>query len=136
MSIEALRLIKVRAHLEPAFRAQLMKSPLKVLQEYDLTEDEKRQVILPNFDWLFENKLAAMAYPELEDAFTLLYRMGIRALLNLSEAPLPDEVLKAVGLLSTHIPIADFTAPTLEQVKEAVTMISTCLDRHLPVAVH
>ncbi len=51
MSIEVLRLIKVRANIEPAFREQLMKSPLKFLQEYDLTEDEKRQIILPNFGW-------------------------------------------------------------------------------------
>lgn len=136
MSIEVLRRIKVRAKLEPAFRGQLMKSPLKFLQEYDLTDEEKRQIILPNFAWLFENKLAAMAYPESEDAFTLLYRIGIRAVLNLSEASLPDEVLNTVGLLTTHISIADFTAPTLDQVKQAVTMISTCLDRHLPVAVH
>lgn len=136
LSIEELRRIKVRANLEPAFRGQLMKSPLKFLQEYDLTEEEKRQIILPNFDWLFENKLAAMAYPESEDAFILLYRIGIRAVLNLSEAPSPDEVLKKVGLLTKHIPIADFTAPTLDQVKQAVTMISSCLDRHLPVAVH
>jgi atypical dual specificity phosphatase len=136
MSIEVLRLIKVRANLEPAFREQLMKSPLKFLQEYDLTEDEKRQIILPNFGWLFENKLAAMAYPESEDAFTLLYRIGIRAVLNLSEIPLPDEVLTTVGLLTKHIPIVDFTAPTLHQVKQAVTMISTCLDRHLPITVH
>lgn len=48
MSIEVLRLIKVRANLEPAFREQLMKSPLKFLQEYDLTEDEKQQIILPH----------------------------------------------------------------------------------------
>ncbi len=136
MSIEVLRLIKVRANFEPAFREQLMKSPLKFLQEYDLTEDENRQIILPNFGWLFENKLAAMAYPESEDAFTLLYRIGIRAVLNLSEIPLPDEVLNTAGLLTKHIPIVDFTAPTLDQVKQAVTMISTCLDRHLPVAVH
>ncbi len=51
MSIEVLRLIKVRANIEPAFREQLMKSPLQFLQEYDLTEDEKRQIILPNFGW-------------------------------------------------------------------------------------
>ena len=63
MSLEVLRLLKVRATLEPAFREQLMKSPLKFLQEYDLTEEEKRQIILPNFSWLFEHKLAAMAYP-------------------------------------------------------------------------
>src|SRR6266702_6108749 len=86
MSIEVLRLIKVRANLEPAFREQLMKSPLQFLQEYDLTEEEKRQIILPNFGWLFENKLGAMAYPQSEDAFTLLYQIGILAVLYHSEA--------------------------------------------------
>jgi atypical dual specificity phosphatase len=136
MSIEVLRLIKVRANLEPAFRAQLMKSPLKCLQEYDLTEDEKRQIILPNFDWLLENKLAAMAYPESEDAFTLLYALGIRAVLNLSEAPYPYETPNKIGMLTRHIPIMDYTAPTLQQVKQALAMISSCLDRNMPVAVH
>jgi len=136
MSIEVLRLIKVRAHLEPAFREQLMKSPLQFLQEYDLTEQEKRQIVLPNLGWLFENKLAAMAYPQSEDAFTLLYQIGIRAVLNLSETPLPYEAPNTLGLLTRHIPIADFSAPTLQQAKEAVTVISSCLDRNMPVAVH
>ena len=136
MSIEVLRLLKVRATLEPAFREQLMRSPLKFLQEYDLTEDEKRQIILPHFSWLVENKLAALSYPEPEDAFTLLYRIGIRAILNLSEAPLPDEALNKVGILSGHIPVVGFTAPTLHQVKQGLAMISSCLDRSMPVAVH
>ncbi len=136
MSIEVLRLIKVRANLEPTFREQLMRSPLQFLQEYDLTEEEKRQIILPNFGWLLENKLAAMAYPESEDAFTLLYKIGIRAVLNLSEAPLPYETPNEIGMLTRHIPVGGFTAPTLDQVKQAVAMISSCLERHLPVAVH
>jgi atypical dual specificity phosphatase len=136
MSIEVLRIIKVRANLEPTFREQLMRSPLKFLQEYDLTEEEKRQIILPNFGWLLENKLAAMAYPESEDAFTLLDKIGIRAILNLSEMPLPYETPNKIGMLARHIPIAGFTAPTLDQVKQAVAMITSCLDRHMPVAVH
>jgi len=136
MSIEVMRLIKVRANLEPAFREQLMRSLLKCLQEYDLTEEEKRQIILPHFDWLLENKLAAMAYPESEDAFTLLYRIGIRAVLNLAEALYPYEAPNTTGMLTRHIPVADFTAPTLQQVKQAFAMISSCLDRDMPVAVH
>ena len=136
MSIEMLRLIKVRANLEPAFREQLMRSPLHFLQEYDLTEDEMRQIILPNFSWLFENKLAAMPYPESEDAFTLLYRIGVKALLNLSEEPLPYKTPNITGMLIKHIPVADYTAPTLEQAQEAVVMISSCLDRNMPVVVH
>ena len=93
MSIEVFREVKVRANLDPDFRGQLLKSPLKFLQKYDLTEDEKRKVILPNFNWLVEHKLAAMSYPESEDTFTLLWRIGIRALINLTEEPLPEEIL-------------------------------------------
>ena len=77
-----------------------------------------------------------MAYPQSEDAFTLLYQIGIRAVLNLSETPLPYEAPNTLGLLTRHIPIADFSAPTLQQAKEAVTVISSCLDRNMPVAVH
>jgi atypical dual specificity phosphatase len=136
MSIEVLRQVKVRANLEPGFREQLLKSPLKFLQNYDLTEDEKRQIILPNFSWLVEHKLAAMSYPESEDAFTLLWKMGIRALINLTEEPLPEEILREVGVLSEHIPVVDFTAPTLKQVEQALAMIHFYLGRNMPVAVH
>lgn len=136
MSIEVLQLIKVRAQFEQAVREQIMKSPLKFLQEYDLTEDEKTQIILPHFSWLVENQLAALSYPESEDALTLLWKMGIRALLNLAEVPLPGEILKKVGIVTEHIPIVDFTAPTRHQVEQALAMIHLCLDRNMPVAVH
>jgi atypical dual specificity phosphatase len=136
MSIEELQLIKARAHLEPAFRAQLMSNPWQFLQEYDLTEDEKRQIILPNFSWLFENKLAAMPYPESEDAFTLLYEKGIRAMLNLAERSYSYKTPARIGIHTRHIPVPDFTAPTLQQAQEAVATISSCLEDHTPVAVH
>lgn len=136
MSIEVLRLIKVRAHFEPAVREQLMKSPLKFLQEYDLTQDEKKQIVLPHFSWLVENKLAALSYPESEDAFTILRKIGIRALLNLAEVPLPGEILKKVGILTEHIPIVGFTAPTHHQVEQALAMIHFWMDRNMSVAVH
>ena len=136
MSIEVLRQVKVRANLDPDFRGQLLKNPLKFLQDYDLTEDEKRQVILPNFSWLEEDKLAAMSYPESEDAFTLLWKMGIRALINLTEEPLPGEFLRKVGILAEHIPVVDFMAPTLKQVEQALGKIHFYLGKNMPVAVH
>jgi atypical dual specificity phosphatase len=136
LSIEILREVKVRASLDPDFRGQFLKSPLKFLQNYDLTEDEMREVILPNFNWLVEYKLAAMSYPELEDAFTLLWRMGIRALINLTEEPLPEEILTKVGILAQHIPVVDFTAPTLKQVEQALATIHFYLGKNIPVAVH
>lgn len=136
MSIEVLRQVKARANLDPDFRRHLLKSPLKFLQDYDLTEDEKRQVILPNFSWLVEQKLAALSYPESEDAFTLLWKMGIRALINLTEKPLPGELLKKVDILTEQIPVADFTAPTLKQVEQACTKINYYMKSDMPVAVH
>lgn len=136
MSTETVSSIKVHLTLDPTFRQQFMQGPLKFLQEYNLTEDEKRQIILPHFSWLEEKKLAATSYPEPEDAFLLLHGIGIRAILNLCEAPLPLETLKRIGLRSTHIPIVGFTAPTLQQVKQSIAMIFYHLTSDLPVAVH
>ncbi len=136
MSIEVLRQIKVRANFEPVFREQLLKSPLRFLQDYDLTEEEKTQIVLPHFSWLVEQKLAAMSYPESKDAFLLLWKLGIRAMINLAEEPLPGEIPRKVGILTEHIPVVDFTAPTLQQVEQAIAMIYFCLDKEMPVAVH
>ncbi len=112
MSIEVMRFIKARAYLEPDFQAQLMSNPWEFLQEYDLTEDEKREIILPNFGWLLENTLAAMPYPQSEVAFTLLHEKGIQAILNLAERAYPYETPVRIGMLTRHIPVLDFTAPT------------------------
>ena len=136
MSIEVLRQVKVRTNLEPAFREQLLKSPLMFLQDYNLTKEEKTQIVLPHFSWLVEQKLAALSYPESEDAFTLLWKLGMRAMINLAEEPLPGEILRKVGILTEHIPVVDFTVPTLQQVEQALAMIRFCLDRNMPVAVH
>ena len=136
MSFDVLRQVKVRANLDPDFRRHLLKSPLKFLQDYDLTEDEKTQIVLPHFSWLVEYKLAALSYPESEDAFTLLWKLGIRALINLAEEPLPGEILKKVDIFIEHIPVVDFTAPTLQQVEQALAIIHFCMDRNMPVGVH
>ncbi len=136
MSVETLRLIKVTATLEPAFRTQLMKSPLHFLQAYDLTDDEKQDIILPHFGWLVQNQLAALSYPESDDAFILLHKIGIKVLLNLAEAPLPVDAPTSVGLLTVHIPIIGFTTPTLDQVQQGIAILISCLHKRMPVAVH
>src|SRR5207245_236759 len=55
---------------------------------------------------------------------------------NFTEEPLPAEILRKVGILTEHIPVVDFTAPTLQQVKQALAMIHFYLDRNMPIAVH
>jgi atypical dual specificity phosphatase len=136
MSIKTFQHIKTKATLDPTFHAQLMSNPLHFLQQYDLTEDEKRNIILPHFNWLIDQKLAALSYPESTDALHLLHQLGIRVLLNLTEIPHNEETLHNAGLLTAHIPIADLSAPTLDQIKQGLTLISSYLAQNQPVAVH
>ena len=133
MSIEVMRLIKVRAQLEPDVKEHMRNAPLNFLRDYDLTEDEKKRIILPHFDWLIPNKIAALSYPESQDAFALLYKSGIRALLNLTEVPTPPNI---VDIVIIHIPIEGFTAPTLTQVKLAISTIQAYLNKDMPIGVH
>ena len=136
MSSEALQRIRERAAQDPAFRQQIMVAPLAALEAYDLTDEERRRIVLPNFSWLIEHEVAGASRPRTEDAYVVLRATGVRALLSLSEQPPPHELLDRVGLPAHHLPIADFTAPTLSQVKEAVAAINRFREAGLPVAVH
>jgi atypical dual specificity phosphatase len=136
MSDEIVQQIKEQMRLDRAFRHDLFASPLQVLQEYPLTEEEKQLFVVPNFSWIIENQLAGVSYPRSEDAIALLQKLGVRALLSLSEESLSADLLRKYQLQREHLPLADFTAPTLEQVEQALAIIDGFLVHGLPVAVH
>jgi atypical dual specificity phosphatase len=46
------------------------------------------------------------------------------------------DLLSAYQMQGAHLPVADFTAPALEQVAYAVGLIEGFLAREMPVAVH
>ena len=52
MSSEALRRIGERAGSDLTFRQQFRQVLLAALGEYDLTDEERRRIALPNFGWL------------------------------------------------------------------------------------
>jgi atypical dual specificity phosphatase len=136
MSEEIVQQIKERMRLDHAFRHDLLASPWRVLHAYPLTEEEKHQFVVPNFSWMIENRLAGVSYPRSEDAIALLRKLGVQALLNLSEEPLPLDLLSKYQLRGEHLPVADFTAPTLDQVERALLIIDDFLAQGLPAAVH
>ena len=136
MSDEIVQQIKERMRADPAFRHNLIASPLRALQEYDLTEEEKPQFVAPNFTWVIENRLAGVSYPRSEDAIALLRKLGVKALLTLAEEPLPANLLARYEIQMEHLPVIDFTAPTLDQCEQALSIIRDFLARDLPVAVH
>ena len=136
MSGEIIQQIKERVRVDRAFCHDLLASPWRTLQAYPLTEEEKQQFVVPNFSWMIEKRLAGVSYPRSEDAIALLRKLGVLALLNLSEEPLPLDLLSKYRLRWEHLPVADFTAPTLDQVERALIIIDGFLALGLPVAVH
>ncbi len=136
MSGEVVQQLKERLRQNRAFRNQLVAFPVQTLRRYDLTEEETQQFIVPNFCWLIENRLAGVSYPRSEDALALLWQLGVRALLSLSEEPLDIDLLNRYGFQMKHLPVTDFTAPTLSQIERAIDSIDGFFAQGLPVAVH
>jgi atypical dual specificity phosphatase len=135
MSAEVFQHLIGRVRDDPDFGQRLFERPLSVLKDFDLTEDEKRNLVLPNFRWLIEGRLAGTSRPRTHGAFGMLRSLGVTALLNLSEHPLPDVALTHFGFQAIGVPIADFTAPTTNQVQQAVSAIERYLNMGHAVAV-
>ena len=89
-----------------------------------------------NFSWVIEGELAGSARPLGGVGLAALSRRGVRALISLTEKPPAAAALRRAGFAGVHLPIADFTAPTLAQVAAAVGAIDAFRARGLPVAVH
>src|SRR5881275_355562 len=99
-------------------------------------EEEKQHMTVSNFSWLIENQLGGVSYPRSEDMLALLKKQGVKSLLSLSEKPVPTDLLAKHEFRMEHLPVADFTAPTLSQVERAIAIIDSFLAQGLPVAVH
>lgn len=136
MSSDVVQQIHERLQQDAAFRATFDASPLAALRDYDLTDEERLHLVLPNFGWLLAGQLAGTSRPRNGDALSLLAQQGVRAVLSLSEQPLAADALRRAGLVAAHVPIADFSAPTPEQAEQAVAAIRRFRGERLPTAVH
>lgn len=87
-------------------------------------------------DWIEQDRLAGGMYPRGESALTDLGRQGISVLINLHKRPQDPEVLARHGLTEVHLPVADFTPPTPEQLHEGVAAIDAALTAGRRVLVH
>jgi atypical dual specificity phosphatase len=90
--------------------------------------------MLLNFGWVKPGVLAAMGRPAAED-WPALARRGVRAVLSLTETP-PGGDPGALGIVTLHVPIGDFTAPTPEELLRCVTWIEQQVKSARPVVVH
>ena len=92
------------------------------------------------FSWIVQGELAAMPLPgrdrPLEQDVAYLDQEGIRVLVSLTDEPPDGVALESQGISQEHIPVQDFTPPTLEQMIEFVAVVQNSVAADMPVGVH
>jgi len=89
------------------------------------------------FDWLLADRLAACVNPSIApQVVEILREQQIGRVVNLHEQADPPELLQAVGAGTVHLPVADFTPPSQEQLRAGVAAIRESLAAGKRVAVH
>src|ERR1044071_3001951 len=89
-----------------------------------------------NFSWVIENRLAGSGLPLRVSQFRWLLDHRIDSIVTVREVPLPNDWLRNPNAggeiansksLSTinylHLPVEDYRAPTIEQLKSAISFI-------------
>ena len=89
----------------------------------------------PEFSWVDQPRLAALALPDADDLLWLR-RSGIDVLISLTEDPLPKRWINDAGLMAVHLPVPDLQAPTDELLRQAVDTIGRAGQSGMGVAVH
>ncbi len=110
--------------------------------------------MLTHFYWVIENEIAGMAMPTGGRAFSLLNnadqaaqeelireieelkRLGIGAIVSLTENPLASKPLMDAGFDFLHIPVPDMTAPTPSQIENFIAFARKSIDAGRPVVLH
>jgi atypical dual specificity phosphatase len=99
-----------------------------------------RRGLLYNFSYLIDGVLAGSGHPAaFSDAATGLRELvgrGIGALVSLDEEGIPLHHVAEFGLQYLHLPVRDFTAPSIEQACQFVDFVDRQRAQGRPVAVH
>ncbi len=94
---------------------------------------------MPGFSWVVDQRLAAMPQPgaerPLDEDLAFLQSQGIELLVSLTEEPTDPAALTRRGIDRLHLPVRDFTAPSLEQLRRFVAVVegSSAADRAVGV---
>jgi atypical dual specificity phosphatase len=102
-----------------------------------MNSDQPAQEHAPelDLDWILPGKLAALAAPD-EEGLVRLAQLGIKVLISLNRSPPSTLAVTRAGLEHVKIPIVNYSAPSLEQIREFVEKVSRSLAEGRPVAVH
>lgn len=95
---------------------------------------------IEGFSWVVPGKLAAMPVVGREHSLdhdaAFLEQEGIRVLVSLTEVAPDRQVLASHSIDQQHLPVKDFTPPTLEQMITFVSVVEDSAAAGKPVGVH
>lgn len=83
-----------------------------------------------NFSWVVKGELAAMAWPQTVENVRYVVQQGINHLITLSPEKKPPSVGKFPQLKWTVIPVEEFEAPTIKQIKAFIEICQRAVIKH------
>ena len=96
--------------------------------------------IIPNFGYFIGDRIAGSGYPGsgevLGENLAILRKQNFRAILSLLESPLDQAMTREFGFECLHLPIQDFTAPTVDQVARSIEFLRKNSEEGFKVLVH
>ncbi len=82
---------------------------------------------MKGFSWVEGDQVAGLPRPgaarPLEQDLAFLRGQGVDLLVSLTETPVAADALAGYGIAALHIPVADFHAPTLDQLDQYVRAV-------------
>ena len=90
-----------------------------------------------NFTWLIENEIAGMGRPlDLRKDLEFLHDQGIGGIVSLTETPLQQALINEFGFEYRHLPVVDFTAPSMTQIEEFIRFVGEMKRKKKGIVVH
>lgn len=87
-----------------------------------------------NFSWLIDDKLAGCGMPTTSDELKWILNQGVKSIVTMTEAPLPEAWIKDVDYL--HMPTDDLSAPDIDKIDTTVDFIHERIKKNESVMVH
>jgi len=90
------------------------------------------------FSWVIEGEIGGMARPgnDQEGLWRWLAERGVRLVVSLTESPPDRDAMARNNIECLHLPVPDFTAPRLEDIRRFVEHARFHRHEHHAIAVH
>jgi len=112
----------------------------KPAPEQELVSSATSAGVVPNFSWIVDNQLAAMACPgnkhSLSEDLSYLEGAAVTRLISLTAEPISPDSLQAHHMTGRHLPVEDFTPPTLDQIDAFVAEVELAKREDYTLGIH